>query len=241
MPLVDYGSSSDEDERPVSQPNVKSDGNDANRKGVKRSLQNESEVASHKRPKALPPLPVSLTNLFKDRERQPDNPERHQGRIRNRAHIDGSWPVHVYLEVKLSSELFDIVKTLTKRAREMAPNTVSLLQSLESVKDSKAIPIEAETAADATELHISLTRPLYLQELHLGGFMSDIRTAFKNKKRFSLSFSGVQSFANDEKTRSFLSLRVGSGHAELVLYRVDRKSCGRDGYHCATILTTQIL
>ncbi|KAF9171218.1 nuclear protein localization protein 4 [Mortierella sp. AD010] len=172
---------------------------------------------------ALPPLPSSLTELFKERERPPDNPERHQGRVRTRAHIDGSWPVHVYLSaidalnetVKLSGDLFDIVSTLVKSARKTVPSTVSLLQSIETQKNPKAIPTEAKTAEGATELHISLTRPIYLQELHIGRFVSEVRDAFKNRKRFNLSFSGVQSFSNDEKTRSFLSLRVGSGHAEI--------------------------
>ncbi|KAG9069137.1 poly(U)-specific 3'-to-5' RNA exonuclease [Linnemannia hyalina] len=134
MPLVDYGSSSDEDEN---------------------EIQGSSATA----------------NLYKDRERPPDNPDRHQGRIRARAHVDGSWPVHVYLE---------------------APSTISMLQSVESLKKKGDAPVEAESAEDATELHISLTRPI-----------------------FKVNFSGVQSFSNDDQTRSFLSLRVGAGHAQL--------------------------
>ncbi|KAG0245884.1 poly(U)-specific 3'-to-5' RNA exonuclease [Mortierella sp. GBA43] len=216
MPLVDYGSSSDDENQdaeslqeriPVTAPSTSQ---------AKRPLPNPTESTSvlPKRTKtALPPLPSSLTELFKDRERPPDNPEKHQGRVRARPHIDGSWPVHVYLEVKLSSELFDIVSTLTRTARKSVPGTVSLLQSIESLQDKKGIPTEATTADDAVELHVSLTRPLYLQELHIGRFTSDVRNAFKNRK--SISFSGVQSFSNDERTRSFLSLRVGSGHAEI--------------------------
>ncbi|KAF9362386.1 poly(U)-specific 3'-to-5' RNA exonuclease [Mortierella sp. NVP85] len=117
--------------------------------------------------------------------------------------------------VKLSTELFDIVSALIKTAQKSAPTTISLLQSIDVTRDKKAVPVEAKTAADASELHISLTRPLYLQELHLGRFISDVRDAFKNKKRFNISFSGVQSFSNEEGTRSFLSLRVGAGHAEI--------------------------
>src|SRR4051794_28524647 len=85
--------------------------------------------------------------------------------------------------VKLSTELFDIVTALTKTARKSAPSTVSLLQSIEILKDKKEILVEAATAADASELHISLTRPLYLQELHIGRFTSDVRNAFKNRKK----------------------------------------------------------
>jgi hypothetical protein len=87
--------------------------------------------------------------------------------------------------VKLSTELFDIVSALIKTAQKSAPTTISLLQSIDSTRDKKGAHVEAETAADASELHISLTRPLYLQELHLGRFTSDVRDAFKNKKRYS--------------------------------------------------------
>ncbi|KAG0095092.1 nuclear protein localization protein 4 [Podila epicladia] len=154
--------------------------------------------------------------MFKDRERPVDNPEKHQGRIRSRPHIDGSWPVHVYLDVKLSEEMFDIVSSFTESARKLVPKTISMLQSIQAMRaDPKATPIEAKSAEDATELHISLTRPIYLQALHIGRFVSDVREAFKGKKRFNVSFSGLQAFSNDDKTRSFLSLRIGSGHSEL--------------------------
>ncbi|KAF9956369.1 poly(U)-specific 3'-to-5' RNA exonuclease [Modicella reniformis] len=215
MPLVDYGSSSSEDDDgvPVQENKAEPTGHSQ----AKRVLPTaETTCVLPKRTKvALPPLPSSLTDLFKDRERPPDDPEKHQGRVRTRPHIDGSWAVHVYLEVKLSSELFDIISILTKTIRKSVPSAVSLLQSIESLKDKKGVALEAETAADASELHISLTRPLYLQELHIGRFTSDVRDAFKNKKKFNISFSGVQSFSNDERSRSFLSLRVGSGHAEI--------------------------
>jgi hypothetical protein len=65
------------------------------------------EVLNRKKA-SLPPLPSILTDLYKDRERPPDNPEHHQGRIRARPHVDGSWPVHVYLEgtpIVLSKQL----------------------------------------------------------------------------------------------------------------------------------------
>ncbi|KAI1315873.1 nuclear protein localization protein 4 [Mortierella claussenii] len=219
MPLVDYGSSSEEEVEDESSLTATHEQTKetlwTGRISTKRILQTADNSEQCKRKKTLPPLPSSLTELFKERERPADNPELHQGRIRGRAHVNGSWPVHVYLEVKLSGELFDIVKSLIVSARKTAPKVVSLLQSTESHQGPKTRPTEAEAAVDTTELHISLTRPLYLQELHHGRFTSDVKDAFKGKKRFNVSFSGVQSFSNDEKTRSFLSLRVGAGHAEI--------------------------
>ncbi|CAO3563583.1 unnamed protein product [Mortierella alpina] len=220
MSLVDYRSSSDEEcEAAGSHLQNADDSPCGTRTQGKRSLPNDTlvskDVSAKKTKIALPPLPSTLTELYKERERPQDNPEKHQGRVRSRAHVDGSWPVHVYLEVKVSEELFDIIKSLTRSARSLAPSTVSMLRSIESLRKAPSVAIDAETAADATELHISLTRPLYLQELHIGRFTSDVRDAFRKRKRFNVSFSGVQSFSNEDNTRSFLSLRVGSGHAEL--------------------------
>ncbi|KAF9331652.1 poly(U)-specific 3'-to-5' RNA exonuclease [Podila minutissima] len=118
--------------------------------------------------------------------------------------------------IKLSEEMFDIVSSFTESARKLVPKTISMLQSIQAARaDPKATPIEAKSAEDATELHISLTRPIYLQALHIGRFVADVREAFKGKKRFNVSFAGLQAFSNDDKTRSFLSLRIGSGHSEL--------------------------
>ncbi|KAF9930732.1 poly(U)-specific 3'-to-5' RNA exonuclease [Linnemannia zychae] len=225
MSLVDYGSSSDEDEIQDKITTVNPNGKQQKAMTIPSAIEQSSakrqrepspsEGSVNKKKISLPPLPSTLTDLYKDRERPPDNPDRHQGRIRARAHVDGTWPVHVYLEVKLSHELFDIVTTLIKKAQMLAPSTISMLQSIESLKKKGSIPAEATDVDDSKELHISLTRPIYLQELQLGRFASDVRDAFRNKKRFSISFSGVQSFSNDDGTRSFLSLRVGAGHAQL--------------------------
>jgi len=65
-----------------------------------------------------------------------------------------------------------------------------MLQSIESLKTKSVAPIEPESAEDASELHISLTRPIYLQELHLGRFTADVRDTFKAKKRY-LSRLGI--------------------------------------------------
>ncbi|KAG0347871.1 hypothetical protein BG004_006667 [Podila humilis] len=122
------------------------------------------------------------------------------------------WSFHI----KLSSEMFDVVSSLTESARKLIPKTVSMLQSIQAMRgDSNAVPTEAKSAEDAAELHISLTRPIYLQALHIGQFISEVRDTFKRKQRFKISFSGLQAFSNDDGTRSFLSLRVGSGHSDI--------------------------
>ncbi|KAF9439013.1 nuclear protein localization protein 4 [Entomortierella beljakovae] len=221
MPLVDYQSSSEEEEevKPNQKKNVIALQND-NAVAKRSSQASDVSVISKKHKSTLPPLPSIFKELFKERERPPDNSGKHQGRIRTRPHIEGSWPVHVYLGtvgwiVKLSNEMFGVISSLIRNVRMTVPSTESLLHSIKAQRDSKSIPTEAEDTDDCSELHISLTRQIYLQELHIGRFISDVRDAFKVKRRFNLSFSSVQGFSNEENTRSFLSLRVGSGHAEI--------------------------
>ncbi|KAG0236447.1 poly(U)-specific 3'-to-5' RNA exonuclease [Actinomortierella wolfii] len=94
--------------------------------------------------------------------------------------------------VSLTEELQDIISTLVERAKALVP-------SLETIP----------------EPHISLTRLFRLPTLHVDRFKRDVRSVFEKRTKIKLSFSGLQCFSNDEQTRSFLTLRVGSGHAEL--------------------------
>jgi len=88
--------------------------------------------------------------------------------------------------------MFDIVHSLTERALKLVPKTISMLQSIQAMRSNpNAIPVEAKSAEDATELHISLTRPIYLQELHIGRFVADVREAFKGKKRYECLSGGL--------------------------------------------------
>ncbi|KAF9904037.1 poly(U)-specific 3'-to-5' RNA exonuclease [Linnemannia zychae] len=250
MSLVDYGSSSEEDEQFQDKKTTSSLGSGQRSGSVvlqaskqvatKRPLDPisdaDSEKASIYRKKiSLPPLPSKLTDLYKDRERPPDNPERHQGRVRTRPHVDGSWPVHVYLEVKLSHELFDIVSTLTRTAQSLAPSTVSMLQSIASLKNKNSTPVEAESAEDASELHISLTRPIYLQELHLGRFTSDLESLVAEMDVIAQRYSQPKFYPDPEFHASFAwALGGGVLDCEIVkaLPGLDGE-LGHDLRHCS--------
>jgi len=82
----------------------------------------------------LPPLATHLTVAAPI-----DDPAQHQGRVRTTPHVDGQWAAHVYVPVSAGRSL---VRTAFARALESVPN----LQAL-----------------GGGELHISLTRPVYLR------------------------------------------------------------------------------
>ncbi|KAF9167313.1 poly(U)-specific 3'-to-5' RNA exonuclease [Actinomortierella ambigua] len=201
MSLVQYGSSSEdssEDEGHVSsnaiaslsksEPEVVKNGKKRTREDS--DVQNISKKGKSK--PSLPPLPTALRGLFQERERAPDDPSLHQGRTRSKPHVDGIWATTVYIDIPLTEELTDIVSTIVARAKALHP-------TLETIP----------------EPHISLTRLFRLPALHLDRFKRDIKAVFEKRCKVRLSFSGLQCFSNDEQTRSFLTLRVGSGHADL--------------------------
>lgn len=76
---------------------------------------------------------------------------------------------------------------------------------------------------DQKELHISLSRTLYLREHQIHPFVDRLKSSLTQKirkyfllnftiiTRTTLTFSSYCWFLNDEKNRTFLSLKVDSG------------------------------
>lgn len=128
---------------------------------------------------------------------------------------------HAWNTVKLSEDLFDMASSMvqhireSKVVRESAATVESLFPSIESMKTPSSTRKDAMDANDAVELHISLTRPLYLQQIQLDRFAAELKETLEGRKKVTISFSGLQCFSNDDCSRSFVSFRVGAGHAEV--------------------------
>lgn len=65
------------------------------------------------------------------------------------------------------------------------------------------------------EQHISLSRPIYLRKHQLDSFAADVKNGMKEMQPLDLSFAQFAHLTNDEKTRSFLTLEIGSGYNEV--------------------------
>ena len=158
-----------------------------------------------------------------------DNPSLHQGRKRTRPHVEGDWPTHVYIPISLSStrnpKLWALLKRVVADAKSRVPELHSFLNDLSD-----------DASGTLAEIHISLSRPLFLR-VHQ---KDEVKRVVKRiadstapyaapifqpypraterhtpSSRFSSSFACFTTFANDEKTRSFLSVEIGAGHAEV--------------------------
>ncbi|THU99131.1 hypothetical protein K435DRAFT_752217 [Dendrothele bispora CBS 962.96] len=140
-----------------------------------------------------------------------DDPTLHQGRIRATPHVDGQWAAHIYVSIKLSrrSALYTLIQKAFERARETVPTLRDIWDlrfSNESQKDE---------LRKTLELHVSLSRPIFLRAHQREEFKQAIRLLARNISPFKISFATFSVLENDEKTRTFLALDVGAGHHEL--------------------------
>ncbi|KIY68141.1 hypothetical protein CYLTODRAFT_421902 [Cylindrobasidium torrendii FP15055 ss-10] len=151
--------------------------------------------------KKLPALPNSLTV-----PKPKDDPSKHQGRLRSMPHVDGQWAAHVYVNIKLNrrSALYVLLSDALRLARERVP----ILQDFWSSN-------EAGTPNTVPELHISVSRPIFIRAHQREDLKNAVKGLAKECKPFDVSFSGFAELTNDERTRVFLAVEVGAGHNSL--------------------------
>lgn len=94
----------------------------------------------------LPALPSALEPAV-----PVDNPALHQGRVRTIPHVEGQWATYVYVPLYLERHgpLYELLRCAVSSARTRVPGL-------------HAIAVEEDGSEDC-ELHVSLTRPVYLR------------------------------------------------------------------------------
>ncbi|OSD02417.1 hypothetical protein PYCCODRAFT_1390116 [Trametes coccinea BRFM310] len=193
--LVDYASSDESD------TNSAKEANDAPESG------SQATQSASKKLKKLPPLPGYLAP-----QAPVDNPALHQGRRRTTPHVEGQFAAYVYIPlfVERQSKLYRLLLRIFQAARKLVPilHPIGISQADLAPHTRELSPPEQ----DPFELHISLTRPVYLRAHQRADFKRAVHDAAKAKRRFSASFATISDLTNDEKTRTFLALEVGAGH-----------------------------
>ncbi|KAJ7725354.1 hypothetical protein B0H16DRAFT_1665869 [Mycena metata] len=163
------------------------------------SEESESEQSSSQPPKKRK-LPVLSSTLVAPQH--VDDPALHQGRTRTTPHVDGQYATHIYASVALDrgSTLFKLLCKIISSAKKMTPTLHDFWSSL---KDSQP------------ELHISLSRPLYLRSHQREDMKRAVKRVAEKTLPFTASFAHISELVNDEATRIFLALEIGAGHHEL--------------------------
>lgn len=138
----------------------------------------------------LPPAPI-------------DNPALHQGRIRTTPHVDGQFAAHVYVSLPLGhqSPFYKLVQEISLDAKETVPTLREIWPD--------------PNGCQRPELHISLSRPIFLRAHQREELKRSVKNIAKTQKPFIMSFATLAELINDERTRTFLTMEVGAGHHEL--------------------------
>ncbi|KIJ60288.1 hypothetical protein HYDPIDRAFT_117368 [Hydnomerulius pinastri MD-312] len=164
-----------------------------------------SELARPKKKRKLPTLSPSLSIPV-----PVDNPALHQGRVRAVPHVEGQYATYIYVPLVLHPKeaLYTLVEDVLGICKGSVP-----AQALHSIGRQENQNTGSGIGA-CWELHISLSRPLFLRAHQREDFKRAIKKVALSQAPFDASFATFSELTNDEKTRTFLALEVGAGHQE---------------------------
>lgn len=121
----------------------------------------------------LPALPAYLAPAV-----PLDDPLKHQGRTRTTPHVDGQWAAYVYVPLALRGALRRVVARAADIANEeMAASTTGANLHVLGAEGSSGAG--TGTLADVRELHVSLTRPVFLRASQREDMKRAVRDAAK--------------------------------------------------------------
>ncbi|GAA5906061.1 HVSL domain-containing protein [Sporobolomyces salmoneus] len=163
--------------------------------------------SSNEPPKKKRKLP-SLDDTFSDQPRATDSPALHEGRKRVQPHVAGQWAAHVYVDLVLDPTLRRVVGNAIEHVKTSPPSEKGYIHSY---FNSEGDPGEEERSS----LHVSLSRPLYLQTNQKADLRTAVAKVAAEFKGFEARYSSFGMLENDEKTRRFLAIEIGQGYQEL--------------------------
>ncbi|KAK9370659.1 U6 snRNA phosphodiesterase Usb1 [Lipomyces kononenkoae] len=168
-----------------------------------------SAVSSNPRP-PVPPLPDRFFDQYASAPRIGDDPELHDGRIRQSPHIEGKWPTHVYCQ--------------------WIP-TESVAAGLESLVPVTASSLVHSPLGAPLPLHVSLSQPLMLTTQDRDEFRKGVwETIGDNSRCFSLKFKSTDWLANPTQTREFYALLAEPSDQLTTLVDATNKVCQAMSY-----------
>lgn len=177
-PLISYSSSSGESSSPEPEDTP--------------IVSTSKSTSPQPKKRKLPPLSSQLTIPT-----PVDDPSKHQGRTRTVPHVDGQWAAYVYVPIKAGSR--DNIGRLVRRTLASARERESMgcLRSIGFGIDSDGLGKgkardDNGTRTEDDELHISLSRPVFLRAHQREEFKRAVRIIAKSNKSsvFFASFKG---------------------------------------------------
>ncbi|XP_062513320.1 U6 snRNA phosphodiesterase 1-like isoform X2 [Corticium candelabrum] len=152
-------------------------------------------------------VPDAVREMFDDGEIECDDAAQHDGRIRSFPHVTGNWATYVFAPFHTNSSFGALVTHLTDELTECLKCSDANMQ-----RDTLA---PSMNLMHAKELHISVSRTVTIRHHWIRPLIDCLQKELQSKSSFVYAFEGPRFYCNDEKTRSFLGLRVSAGRREL--------------------------
>ncbi|ESO06828.1 hypothetical protein HELRODRAFT_76915, partial [Helobdella robusta] len=146
------------------------------------------------------PLPESFLSKFKTKSESEshhvDNPDEHQGRLRSFKHERGNWAS--FVSIQYPHDLTDVCN--------------DVIRALEPVGQFHVVE----------DMHISLSRTVVLLHHWIDALVQDLKSRIYNTfKRFELNLGTLEVYTNDEKSRTFLGIKVDSTEMMNYVHSID--------------------
>lgn len=126
--------------------------------------------------------------MFKEDTEPEDDPCKHDGRIRSFSHFPGNWAMHVYIPFKANVHFESLVASLV--------DNLSITMSC----DVHMFPCD--------ELHMSVSRTVPIRHYWIEPITEQLRNGLSSLKSFVSVLQRPGLYTNDEKTRSFVALKI---------------------------------
>ncbi|XP_068331127.1 uncharacterized protein [Pyrus communis] len=175
-----------------------------------------SELKNSQEPTtALPPPPLSLLDSPNSFGFLDFSPSAQPSRVRNFAHVEGNYAVHVYIPVHIPPAPRKEMALFLNKLASLVPglHAVDVDVPLDVLrKDERKL----EQVALGREFHISLGRTVPIRVHQIDSLVTMLRQKLQIQRRYWIDFSKWEAFVNDDQTRTFVSIEViAAGLAEI--------------------------
>ncbi|KAB2596538.1 U6 snRNA phosphodiesterase-like [Pyrus ussuriensis x Pyrus communis] len=175
-----------------------------------------SELKNSQEPTtALPPPPLSLLDSPNSFGFLDFSPTAQPSRVRNFAHVEGNYAVHVYIPVHIPPAPRKEMALFLNKLASLVPglHAVDVDVPLDVLrKDERKL----EQVALGREFHISLGRTVPIRVHQIDSLVTMLRQKLQIQRRYWIDFSKWEVFVNDDQTRTFVSIEViAAGLAEI--------------------------
>lgn len=151
----------------------------------------EETVQKKAKKKSALPLPSSIGKMFGSVNNEIDESvTKHQGRKRTFEHVEGNWATYVFIPLIETTNVLLLYEKVIK-----------LLET------NDRINVKIHTFKPKN-CHLTLSRTVPVRHYWMDSIYTMLKEKFGGQPKFFYSISGLEVYTNDDKSRTFVSLKV---------------------------------